>query len=122
VAASFPATVGGLLGELIGADREASLTVPMMGQKRARMAREAVATLAAPGHLTGGLGLVASARRSKTTVPINQSPTKRTKPIPYTSPKTAGLVTPRLTILMPVARNDPSKKEVQIAAAARQKR
>jgi hypothetical protein len=93
-----------------------------MGQKSARMAREAVATLAAPGHSTGGLGLVASARSSKTTIPINQSPVKRTKLIPNASPKTAGLVTPWLTILMPMARNDPSRKEVQIAAAARQKR
>jgi hypothetical protein len=92
------------------------------GQMKTTTAMQAVATLVARGHGTGGLGLVARARRTKTTMPMNQTPAKRMRPIPNPSPKTAGLLTPRLTILIPIARKEPSKKQVQIAAAPRQKR
>jgi hypothetical protein len=106
----------------MGVEGGESLVALTMGQKRARIASEAAATLLVIGHWTGGLGLVTIARRSKTTVPTNQSPVKKTKPSPKPKPKTVGLVTPLLTMPIPIPKNDPTKKQVQIAAAAKQKR
>jgi hypothetical protein len=114
--------LSGLVVDVTGVDGKGSLATLTMGQRRARIASEAAATLLGSGHWTGGLGLVTIARRSKTTVAMNQSPAKKTKPSPNPKPKAVGSVTPLLTMPIPIARNDPTRKQVQIAAAAKQKR
>jgi ethanolamine transporter EutH len=77
--------------EAVGTGVLAAFTI---GQKRATTATSTAATFVDVGQLTGGLGLVAIASKSNTTVPTNQSPVKKTKPNPNPIPKTVGSVTP----------------------------
>jgi hypothetical protein len=120
--AGDPPEAGGGPEGVKGTDRVGILAALNMGQKSAARASNAAVTFVEVGQLTGALGLVAIASKSNTTVPTNQRPANRRKLRPNPIPKAVGSATPWLAILMPRARNEPSKRQLQIAAPARQKR